>query len=128
MLFRSAPNTESTGESQFRSLIETSLDIVAVLNNDGVIRYLSPAIERVTGFTPEELIGKNAFDFMHEDDAREQFKVFSAVVSDPGLATTGEPHSFRFRHKDGHWVLLESISTKLPDGPEPSGKIGRAHV
>ena len=123
---RPSPNTESTGESQFRSLIETSLDIVAVLNNDGVIRYLSPAIERVTGFTPEELIGKNAFDFMHEDDAREQFKVFSAVVSDPGLATTGEPHSFRFRHKDGHWVLLESISTKLPDGPEPSGIVVNA--
>ena len=123
---RSAPNTRTIGDSQFRSLIETALDIVAVLNNDGVIRYLSPAIERVTGFTPEELIGKNAFDFMHEDDAREQFKVFSAVVSDPGLATTGEPHSFRFRHKDGHWVLLESISTKLPDGPEPSGIVVNA--
>ena len=75
---QSNPNTEATGDSQFRSLIETALDIVAVLNNDGSISYLSPAIERVTGFAPEELIGKNAFDFMHEDDASEQFKVFSA--------------------------------------------------
>ncbi len=123
---QSNSNTEATGDSQFRSLIETALDIVAVLNNDGSIRYLSPAIERVTGFAPEELIGKNAFDFMHEDDAREQFKAFSAVVSDPGIATTGEPHSFRFRHKDGHWVLLESISTKLPNGPEAPGIVVNA--
>ena len=117
---------DSTGESQFRSLIETSLDIVAVLNHDGAIRYLSPAVEKVTGFATEELIGKSAFDFMHEDDASEQFKVFSAVVSEPGLATAGEPHSFRFRHKDGHWVLLESISTKLLDGPESSGIVVNA--
>lgn len=48
---------DSTGESQFRSLIETSLDIVAVLNHDGAIRYLSPAVEKVTGFATEELIG-----------------------------------------------------------------------
>ena len=40
---QSNPNTEATGDSQFRSLIETALDIVAVLNNDGSIRYLSPA-------------------------------------------------------------------------------------
>ena len=117
---------DSTGESQFRSLIETSLDIVAVLNHDGAIRYLSPAVEKVTGFATEELIGKSAFDFMHEDDASEQFKVFSAVVSEPGLATAGEPHSFRFRHKDGHWILLESISTKLLDGPESSGIVVNA--
>ena len=123
---QSNSNTEATGDSQFRSLIETALDIVAVLNNDGSISYLSPAIERVTGFAPEELIGKNAFDFMHEDDAREQFKAFSAVVSDPGIATTGEPHSFRFRHKDGHWILLESISTKLPNGPEAPGIVVNA--
>ena len=117
---------DSTGESQFRSLIETSLDIVAVLNHDGAIRYLSPAVEKVTGFATEELIGKSAFDFMHEDDASEQFKVFSAVVSEPGLATAGEPHSFRFRHKDGHWILLESISTKLLDAPESSGIVVNA--
>jgi len=99
---------------------------VAVLNHDGAIRYLSPAVEMVTGFATEELIGKSAFDFMHEDDASEQFKVFSAVVSEPGLVTAGEPHSFRFRHKDGHWILLESISTKLLDGPESSGIVVNA--
>ncbi len=117
---------ESAGESQFRSLIETSLDIVVVLNNDGTIRFLSPAVQRITGYSPEELIGEDAFSYMHEEDASEQLEVFSAVVSDPDRETVGEPHTFRFRHKGGRWVVLESVSTKLPEGPEPPGIVVNA--
>ncbi|MCH7737938.1 MAG: PAS domain S-box protein [Chloroflexi bacterium] len=123
---RPAPHSDSAGESQFRSLIETALDVVAVLNNDGTIRYVSPSVRRITGYSPEELIGENAFAYMHEDDAREQFEVFSAIVSDPSVATSGQLHSFRFRHKEGHWVVLESVSTKLPEGPEPEGIVVNA--
>ena len=118
---RTNPPVNGFGESQFRALMETALDVVAVLNYDGTFRYLSPSIERVTGYPPEELIGENAFAKMHEDDALEQFEVFSIVVSDPDLVTAGEPRTFRFRHKDGHWIVLEAVSTKLPEGPEPPG-------
>ena len=97
-----------------------------VLNYDGTIRYLSPSVQRTTGYAPEELIGENAFAYMHPDDAGEQQEVFRAVVSDPELDTTGVPRSFRFCHKDGHWVLMETISTKLPEGPEPPGIVVNA--
>ena len=99
---------------------------MAVLNNDASLRYLSPSVERAVGYAPEELIGENAFDYMHPDDAPEQRAVFSAVISDPERATVGAPRSFRFRHKDGHWVVLESVSTKLPAGPEPPGIVVNA--
>ena len=119
-------NSPPAGESQFRALIETALDVVVVLNYDGTFRYLSPSIQRVTGYSPEELMGENAFAFMHQDDAVEQSEVFSVVVSDPELATAGKARSFRFRHKDGHWIVLEAVSTKLPDGPEPPGIVVNA--
>ena len=114
-------NPEPSSESQFQSLIETALDIVAILNHDEMIRYLSPSVLRITGYSPKELIGQNAFSFMHEKDGKQQFEVFEAVVSDTARATKSASHSFRFRHKKGHWVVLESVSTKLPDGPEPPG-------
>jgi PAS domain S-box-containing protein len=115
----SKPRTDPPGESQFQALIETALDIVVVLNYDGTFRYLSPSVQRTIGYSPEELIGENAFAYMHPDDAGEQQEVFSVVVSDPDLDTAGAPRSFRFRHKKGHWVLMETISTKLPEGPVP---------
>ncbi len=120
------PGANAAGESQFQALIETALDIVVVLNYDGTFRYLSPSVQRTTGYTPETLIGENAFSYMHPDDAREQSEVFGVIVSDPQLATLGAPRSFRFRHKDGHWVVLEAVSTKLPEGPEPPGVVVNA--
>ena len=59
-------------ESQFRTLIETALDLIGVLNYDGTIRYLSPSAERVIGYAPDELIGENAFAHMHPDDSPTQ--------------------------------------------------------
>ncbi|MEE8466129.1 MAG: PAS domain S-box protein, partial [Dehalococcoidia bacterium] len=114
------------GESQFQALIETALDLVAVLDYDGTIRYISPSAQRVIGYAPKELIGENAFGYMHQDDRAEQSEAFSVAVSDPDLATTGQAHQFRFRHHDGHWVVLESVSTKFPEGPEPPGIVVNA--
>ncbi|MBT99067.1 MAG: hypothetical protein CL902_10630 [Dehalococcoidia bacterium] len=99
----------SASDSQFQSLIETAIDILAVLNEDDTIRYLSPSVLRITGYSPEELIGQTAFAHMHEEDVDEQLTVFKATVSNPDQATHGLPHSFRFKHKDGHWVVLESV-------------------
>jgi len=56
-------------------------------------------------------------------DAAELQEVFSRVVSN----TAGIPHPFRFRHKDGRWVLMETISTKPPEeGPELPGIVVNA--
>ena len=59
-------------DSQFQSLIETAIEILAVLNEHGTFRYLSPSVLRAIGYSPEELIGQSAFDHMHEEDVDEQ--------------------------------------------------------
>jgi diguanylate cyclase (GGDEF)-like protein/PAS domain S-box-containing protein len=52
-------------ERHFRSLIENALDTITILAADGTIMYESPAVERVLGFTPDELVGRNVFDLIH---------------------------------------------------------------
>src|SRR5215208_8126138 len=59
------------GEERIRSLLQNTSDIITLLEADGTIRYISPAVERVTGYRPEEQIGTNAFGSVHPDD-REQ--------------------------------------------------------
>jgi diguanylate cyclase (GGDEF)-like protein/PAS domain S-box-containing protein len=92
-------------EERFRSLVQNSSDITTILDIDGTIRYESPSIERVLGYQPEELIGKNAFDFVHPGDLPHTINVFTE-----GLTTSGATLStvYRFRHKDGSWRTLES--------------------
>jgi PAS domain S-box-containing protein len=55
-------------EERLRSLVQNSSDIITILEADGTVHYVSPAVERITGYKPEEQVGTNAFDSVHPDD------------------------------------------------------------
>jgi diguanylate cyclase (GGDEF)-like protein/PAS domain S-box-containing protein len=99
---------------RFRSLIQNSSDIITLLDVDGTILYESPSIERILGYEPAELVGKNAFDYVHPEDLARVLEVFAQGLADPRLRPSLE---YRFRHKDGSWRWLESIGANLLDDP-----------
>ena len=102
-------------EAKWRSLLQNSSNLITILEGDGTIKYASPAIERILGYKPKELIGKNTFDFVHTDDIPFLEKDFQEVLQNPTTALTIE---FRFRHKDGSWRYIESThSNLLMDAP-----------
>jgi PAS domain S-box-containing protein len=112
-------NLEQT-EQQLRPLIENATDIITVLNRDGTRRYVSPAIERSLGYTPEELTGTNAFELVHPDDLPELRKLFVSGVTNPGLIVTRQ---FRIKAKDGSWRIHEATAHNLLNDPTVSGVV-----
>ena len=44
-------------EARFGSLVQHSSDLITVLGPDGHVNYQSPSVERVLGYTPEEVLG-----------------------------------------------------------------------
>src|SRR5215211_6963667 len=46
-------NAIKESEERFRSLVQYTSDIITILEADGTVRYISPAVERVTGYKPE---------------------------------------------------------------------------
>src|SRR5215471_5412525 len=105
----STANLEQT-EQQLRPLIENATDIITVLNADGTRRYVSPSIERLLGYTPEELIGKNVFELVHPDDAADLRRLFTAGVMHPGIVITKQ---FRIKTKHGTWRIHEATAHNL---------------
>lgn len=101
-------------EERFRSLIQNASDVITLLEVDGTILYESLSVERTLGYRPEELIGRNAFDYVHPDDLDRTLGAFSGMLTDPGLRPSVE---YRFRCKDGSWCYLESIGSNLLDDP-----------
>ena len=55
-------------EDRFRSLIHHSSDVTMVIDEEGLYTYLSPSVTDLLGYTPEELMGLRAVDFVHDDD------------------------------------------------------------
>jgi diguanylate cyclase (GGDEF)-like protein/PAS domain S-box-containing protein len=90
-------------EARFRLLAEHSGDVVALNDLDGTRCYVSPASARVLGWRPEELLGRNAREFVHPDDL---------TWIDAGLAAladgdAGASVTYRHRRPDGSWLWVE---------------------
>jgi PAS domain S-box-containing protein len=105
-------------ERHYRSLIENAQDIITLLDARGVIIYESPAIQRVLGYAPEELVGTSAFAHIHPDDDRAVVDLFTRTVEQPGSTASIR---FRFRHKDGSWRTLHGSGTNLLHDPDVAG-------
>lgn len=92
-------------EAKWRSLIQTSSNLITILDADETIRYASPAVQGVLGYKPKELIGKSTCEFVHSDDVSLVKDNFQTVLQD---STTTLSTEFRIRHKDGSWRYIES--------------------
>jgi PAS domain S-box-containing protein len=110
-------------ERHFRTLIENSLDLVVVLDQDALVRYVGPSVARVLGRDPEKILGTDALAGVHPDDRERVREFFSGRVRRPGVAP---PIEFRFRHKDGSWRHLEAVANNLLGDPALSAIVVNA--
>jgi PAS domain S-box-containing protein len=99
-------------EERARALIEHARDIVAVLAADGTVLYESPAVERVLGFRPEEMVGRSGYDFVHPDDAAGIRSRLAEIVADRRRVASLE---YRCRTREGTWRSLEGRAWNLVD-------------
>jgi PAS domain S-box-containing protein len=53
-------------EEKFRNIAERNFDAIFELDPQGYIAYMSPAIKRITGYEPEEMVGKSILEFVPE--------------------------------------------------------------
>lgn len=105
-------------ESRFRSLVEYASDIITLLDADGTVRYESPAVRSVLGYSPDELMGRQVFDLIHQNDIAHVGEAFQYLVQG---GRQGSPLVFRFRHKDGSWRTLEAFGANRLDDPAVRG-------
>jgi PAS domain S-box-containing protein len=91
-------------ERYFRSLIEHSSDVVAVVDTDGTIQYVSDSLKQVLGYVPEDMVGRNFLDKVHPADL-EQIKAVQVQICDLHSAfTTAE---LRMQHQDLSWRIVQ---------------------
>ena len=110
-------------DTRFRALVQNALDIVAILESDGTWSYVSPAIERVLGFTPDDLLHADPVALIHPDDLAPVRSAYAEALTTSGIHA---PIEFRTRHRDGSWRWLEAIGTNLLADPRVGGIVVNA--
>jgi len=100
----------SESEAQFRLLAENASDMITRLTINGIMFYVSPACKAILGYTPEEMTGMKSFDLIHEEDHPQIKELFKQTPGDIPYTIT-----YRARHKNGHYVWLETSARAIID-------------
>ena len=66
---RKAEETLRASEGRYRNLAERAHDVIWATDSEGCLTYVSPAVERVLGFTPEEAMGLHFLTGVVQNDA-----------------------------------------------------------
>ncbi len=105
-------------EERFRALVQNSSDVVMVLDAERKVTFVSPSVERVFGYRPEELIGDKGVIAVHPDDVERLLSHFDTDAAEPGSTTSIE---YRGLDTEGgvHWV--EATVTNLLEEPGVHG-------
>lgn len=105
-------------EKYFHTLTENASDIIIIVDKKGTITYVSPSLERLSGYKREELIGKSGFDFIVPADLPRAIYDFGKAILTKEVII---PNSFRVRHKNGSERILEGVGKNLLDNPIIAG-------
>ena len=111
-------------EERFRALVEHASDLIAILEPEGHIRYISPSQTRLLGYLPDEIRGMNAFELVHPDDRERVQARFADAMRVAHSLPAQRP--IRFRRKDGAWCWLMVTTTDLRLNPAVGGIVANA--
>lgn len=107
-------------EKWFRTLIHNISDVVALIDAEGVLRFVNPRMETVLGYRSGDVLGRNIFDFIHPEDIQRATLEYSQIMRQQG---EGIPSVLRLRDTAGSWVPFEIIANNQLEDPEIRGLI-----
>jgi diguanylate cyclase (GGDEF)-like protein/PAS domain S-box-containing protein len=118
--YKEAERALEASEARFRVLTESSLDLISVVDAEGVIRYQSPALKHLLGYESAETVGRNVSEFVHPEDIDHSRAALRRIIE---ARQSIEPVEFRLRHRDGSWRTFESLGTNRLDNPHIHGVV-----
>jgi len=98
-----------------RALIDSSYDLIVVLDHASNVVWTSPQVTRVLGYPADEVDGQPALDFVHPDDRAD---AASNLTASMGGQMPEDPTVLRMRHHDGSWIWADVVGGDLGVDPE----------
>ncbi|MEJ0031899.1 MAG: PAS domain S-box protein [Bacteroidota bacterium] len=95
-------------------LLENASEVITICEPDGTIRYVSPSVERILGYAPEEIQGRTNIDNVHIDNR----SMYSELFQNEELTI-----QYEYRTRNGNYIWLETTSTNLTKNPAIHGFI-----
>ena len=105
-------------EQRFRALVLNASETITILDREHRIEYSSPSVQRLWGYSSDELQGGDLNEIVHPQDAPRLDAFLETLAEARGAHRRIE---FRLRHRDGSWRHFESVANNLLANPSVGG-------
>lgn len=97
-------------EARLKNIVDNAGEAIVVIQ-DGVIRYSTPKIEELTGYSPGELFSRHFLEFVHPDDRETAMRRLEATLKNEELSPSY--YTYRIIKKDGSVIWVEVRGTPM---------------
>jgi PAS domain S-box-containing protein len=107
-------------QKRMQLLLENASEVITIYEKDGKVRYISPSVEKILGYTQEDLIGYNDIDKVHVDSREDVHNLFNQLVENPDESITTQ---HQYANSKGEYVWVEVTGSNQLEDPAIQGII-----
>jgi len=111
-------------DQMLKGIVNNSSEITLILNEFGIVKFITPAVTRVMGYDVEEVVGNNIFDYFHTSDHDKALEAFMRRKESGGV---GVYETYRMRAKFGGYKYLRTITSNNLETAGLEGFVINAH-
>lgn len=105
-------------EAMLKATVSNISDVIAIADENGSIKYISPNITKFFGWDPNDLMGRSYLEAAHPDDRDMLRKEFELLLKEDGGKVVVE---YRYKNKDGNYSFIELTAVNLLNNPDING-------
>lgn len=107
-------------QKRMQLLLENASEVITIYEQDGTIRYISPSVQPILGYTQKDLQGSKDLDKVHPDHLEAYKNLFAHLREKPEEKATVQ---YEYKSNDGNYVWIESTGTNNMANPAIRGYI-----
>lgn len=107
-------------QNRMASLLENASEVVTIYEKNGQIRYISPSVERILGYSQDEMIGQKDINYIQGEGIEVFDNMFRTLLNNPDESVTVQ---YIYQIKNGGEIWIEATGTNLLDDPAVQGII-----
>jgi PAS domain S-box-containing protein/putative nucleotidyltransferase with HDIG domain len=100
-------------EERFRSMIENSSDLIGLIDREKRYSYVSPSFEKIIGYTPEHLLGRQIIELVHPDETEIILEMIQLALGSSNFQTNLD---FKLRDNGGSWKIFSGSISSFTNG------------
>jgi PAS domain S-box-containing protein len=105
-------------QKRMQVLLENASEVITIYEKDASIRYISPSVERILGYTQNEMIGLRDVIYVNPLGVEDHERMFRELLEHPEQHVTVQ---FSYKAKNGDMIWLEATGTNLIHDPAIQG-------